>query len=69
MMTLFGGLFRRGHDDNRSSAPNPPDGTASLFLDAVQPSSAQLSTEEMKPFKEAQKNDEELQEVFSQGKE
>ena len=33
--TLSGGLFRRSHGDNRSSTPNPPNGTASLVPDTV----------------------------------
>ena len=125
MATLFGGLSRRSHGDNRSSTPNPPDGTAvlsrtqsqwvqlglfqsinpkfryqlgkaNIVADAlsrsrphrtedqnidhpawrgadedpagvmiVQASSAQLSTEELQYVEEAQKTNEELQEMFS----
>ena len=36
MATLFGGLSRRSHGDNKSSTPNPPDGTISLVPDAVE---------------------------------
>ena len=33
---LFGGLSRQSHGDYRSSAPDPPDGTASLVPDTVE---------------------------------
>ena len=36
MAALFGGLSRRSHGGNRSSAPDPPDGIASLVPDAVE---------------------------------
>ena len=36
MVVLFGGLSRRGHGGNRSSAPDPPNGIASLVLDTIE---------------------------------
>ena len=35
MAALFGGLSRRSYGDYKSSAPDPPDGTAGLIPDAI----------------------------------
>ena len=35
MVTLFGGLSRKGHNGKRSSTPNPHNGTTSLVSDTI----------------------------------